>query len=362
MVKINLLDISEEKAIFEKGTDLTKTEKPRKEEKEFSLETVDELFETAPTAKQPEPKKIIPREEKKLISEVPKPKPLYTSKESFKTDFDEEESFDSFPNPKRKVLFTAVVVIIIGLVALSAYYFLFMNKEGVTPRVADVTNEQQATESSEVQSTPNVNQEILSLYSKNKAKNSYSLNLAKDLLSTSQNDIGFALMVLDPNQIQFSILADTRNTLNSFQTNLKNKFPKNEIRLVNSEEMIVSGQNKILGDFALTLKEPQSTPPITNYKLVKSGEMQSILRSLAQKYQLNFQYFKKGQQSKAGTFNQTKYYCTLTGNAETLIRFAQEITDTYPAIIFSKVAFNPSNLGVPGKDQMMARITFILNE
>ena len=40
----------------------------------------------------------------------------------------------------------------------------------------------------------------------------------------------------------------------------------------------------------------------------------------------------------------------------------KEIIDSYPAIIFSKIAFNPSSLSTAGTSQFTARITMILNE
>ena len=55
MVKINLLDINEDRVIFEKGSDLSMKDKPAKEEREFSLESVDELFKNSQTSKQSEP-------------------------------------------------------------------------------------------------------------------------------------------------------------------------------------------------------------------------------------------------------------------------------------------------------------------
>ena len=370
MVKINLLDISEEKAIYEKGSELTTPQKPAKEEKEFSLESVNELFQASQTSKQTEPTNVIEEKEQKAKKEKaekkPEPEPLprtsLTPSESLKTSFDEEESFDHFS--KRKIFITVAIIFIV-LAAVIVYLFILPKKEeNLTPQMSDVSTEEptQDQSSSASQSTPGVQPNILNIFSKNRAKNDYSLNLAQKLMNTSNPDVSLAIMIISPDQIQFSAIADSRNALTSYQDNLKSQFPGTNIRLVNSEDMPISGQNKILADFTFSQTGPNSSPQISNFKLIKASDIKSTLNSLAQKHKLNLQYFKEGQKSQNKEFVQTKYYCNLVGDSNVLMKFIKEIIDSYPAIIFSKIAFNPSSLSTAGTSQFTARITMILNE
>jgi hypothetical protein len=365
MVKLNLLDISEEKAIYEKGSELTTPQKPAKEEKEFSLESVNELFQASQTSKQAEPINVIKEEEKKEEKKSEPEPTIRTSpkpSEIFETNFDEEESFEYF---SKKRIFFIVAIIFIVLAAVIVYFLILPQKEeDLTPQMADVATEEMTHDqsSSSSQSTPRVQQDILNIFSKNKAKNDYSLNLAQKLMNTSNPDVGLAILIISLDQIQFSAVADSRSALTSYQNNLKSQFPGINIRLVNSEEMPISGQNKILADFTFSQTGPNSSPQISNFKLIKASDIKSTLNSLAQTHKLNLQYFKEGQKSQNKEFIQTKYYCNLIGNSNVLMKFIKEIIDSYPAIIFSKIAFNPSSLSTAGTNQFMARITMILNE
>ena len=377
MVKINLLDISEEKVIFEKGSDLT-TSKPTKEEREFSLESVNELFQTSQTSKQMEPKenelkqtepiKIVEDMKPRNIPEKSEIKNRPTPSESFNVSTDEEESFDHFSKGK---LFTIIITIFIVLVVAAVIYFF------VLPEIGEVSSSSQLAETSpeevipeetpqqdnsQTQPRPTMPQEVLNIFSRNKATNNYGLSLTKKLMTTATGNISFALLVVSPNQIQFSVIADSRNSLTSYQNTLKNQFPGTNIRLVNSEELIESGQSKILADFSFALTGPGNNPPITNFQTIKPAGIKSMLNLMAQKHRLNLQYFKEGKKIQAKGTSQVKYYCTLIGNSDALLNYLKEISDTYPAISFSKVAFNPSNLGSAGKNQFSARITMILNE
>ncbi len=363
MVKINLLDLSEDKVIFEKGAVASTTEKAAKDDREFSIESVDELFQASQASKKPQPEKPSTKQEEEPISEKPiqssSKTPSEVYEESIKSS--EEETFNH--SPRGKIFFIAGILVVGIAAAFLLYLFVFGEKEkDITPPVADATIEEPKQAPPETESMPAVNQQVLNLYSRNKAKNDYGLNVAQNLMSFSQNDVKFALMVLTPEQIQYSILADSRNALANYQSNMQQQLANMQFRLVNSEEMFTSGETKILADFTLALGGPNTVPPISDFKEIKSGDMQSMLRSLSQKHQLNLQYFKRGQQTKSGQFNQTKYYATLAGNVETLMRFIQEIAEAYPAISFSKIAFNPSNLSTLGKGQITARITLVLNE
>lgn len=361
MVKINLLDISEEKVIFEKGSELTTPDKPQKEEREFSLESVNELFQTSQTSKQTEPIKIVEKEETKPEPETTR-RTSPTPSESLKTSFDEEESFDHFS--KRRIFFIIAIIFMV-LAAVIVYFFVLpQREEDLTPEVGGVASGEMTQDqtNSEISSTAGVQQDILNIFSKNRAKNDYSLNLAQKIMNTSKPDINLALMVISPNQIQFSVIADSRSALVSYQNNLKSQFPETNVRLVNSEEMPVSGQNKILADFAFSPTGPGSSPQVTNFKLIKASDVKSTLNSLAQKHKLNLQYFKEGQKIQDKEFTQIKYYCNLAGNSNALMNFIKEITDSYPAIIFSKIAFNPSSTSTTGMGRFTVRITMILNE
>jgi hypothetical protein len=359
MVKINLLDLSEDKVIFEKGSDLTES-KPSKDEREFSLESVNELFQNSQTSKENESIKIVEDMQHRTSSEVSEIKKSPTSSESFKTNVDEEESFDHFP--KSKILLIVITVIII-LAAAAVYFFVLPEKSEVTsPQIAETPQEETRQDNSQIQSTPKVDPKVLNVFSQNRAKNNYGLNLAQKLMNTAKGDINFALMVISPNQVQFSVIANSRNSLTSYQNNLKSQFPGTNIRLVNSEEMIEAGQNKILADFSFTLTGPGNNPPVTNFQTIKPANIKAMLNSLAQKHRLNLQYFKDGKRTQLKEFTQITYYCTLMGNFDILLNYIKEISDTYPAISFSKIALNPSNLGTAGKGQFTARITMILNE
>lgn len=356
MVKINLLDISKENVIFGKGAERTEAKNASSDEREFSLESVDELFQTSQKTTPEKPEQPAPIQE-----DAPKTEPINVAPgESAPIEISEEESFDHAT--KRKIFLISAIVVGVILAALSVYFFLFMEKTPETAPIANTTTEQGSTESPPGKSTTGLDAKILSVYSQNKTRNSYSLNLARDLINTSQEDIHFALMILTPEQIQFSILANSRDGLSNYQTNLKNKYANMNIRMVNSESINVSGQNKILADFMLTLSAPKSTQPIKNYTEIKASGMQSSLRTIARKYQLNLEYYKNGQQAKGTLLNQTKIYCNLKGNMDQIIAFLQEVTDIYPAIGFTKIALNPSNLSALGKDQITARIVLILNE
>lgn len=360
MVKINLLDLSEDKVIFEKGSDLTES-KPSKDEREFSLESVNELFQNSQTSKENESIKIVEDMQHRTSSEESEIKKRPAPSENFKTSVDEEESFDHFP--KSKILLIVITVIIILAAATAVYFFVLPEKSEVTsPQIAETPQEDTRQDNSQIQSTPKVGQEVLSIFSQNRAKNNYGLNLAQKLMNTAKGDINFALMVISPNQVQFSVIANSRNSLASYQNNLKSQFPGTNIRLVNSEDIIEAGQNKILADFSFTLTGPGNNPPVTNFQTIKPAGIKPMINSLAQKHGLNLQYFKDGKKTQLKEFNQITYYCTLMGNFDTLLNYIKEISDTYPAISFSKIALNPSNLGTAGKGQFTARITMILNE
>jgi hypothetical protein len=353
MVKINLLDLSEDKVIFEKGSDLTKS-KPTKEEREFSLESVNELFQSSQTSKETESNKIVEDMQHRKSSEVSEIKKRPASSESFKTNIDEEESFDH--SPKRRIFFVSFFIIVIVAAAALIYFYLIPKEGSETSGPISGTPGEVVKDDS--QTTPKVSEEVQNVFSQNKAKNSFDINLAQKLLNTTKADIDFALLVISPDQVQFSIIADSRNSLASYQNTLKSQLPGTNIRLVSSEEMVMSGQNKILADFSFTLSGPGSSQPINNFQTIKSNNIKSMLNSLAQKHKLKLQYFKEGRRTQMKSLNQFKYYCNLSGNSKTLLNYIEEISNTYPAISFSKIAFNP--LG--GKDQFTARITMILNE
>lgn len=364
MVKINLLDLSEDKVILKKGAEGSTSEKATRDEREFSIESVDELFQTSQASKKTELEKPLPKQEEAKISEKPIKLPSKTPSEVYEESLKyDEESFDSPPN-RKFYIFSGIFVVIIAA-AVILYFYVFGDKSReVTQPMADATTEVQEPEQPPAQAEPRpaVNQGMLNLFSRNKAENAHGLNVARQLMNFSQNNTQFALMVLTPDQIQFTILADSRDALTNYQSNMKQQFANMKFRMVNSEEMFTSGRTKILADFTLTPGEPGSIPPISNFREITTGNLQSVIKSLSQKHQLNLQYFKKGRQTSAREFSQTKYYTTLAGDVNTLMKFLQEVVDTYPAIGFSKIAFNPSNLGALGKGQITARITMILNE
>jgi len=356
MVKINLLDINEERVIFEKGSDLSIKDKPAKEEREFSLESVDELFETSQTSKQAGLTQQTKSEEPKQSAPKTTQGPTFTPENDYKTGVDEEESFDHFP--KGSKLFGVVAIMVLIIAAVLVYFFIFAEKgEDKELTFAEEAKEDIKTDRSPAETAPQMKPELMSFYSQNKAKNSYNLNLVQDLMKSSRGNIQIALMVLTADQIQFSVLADSKDALAAYQTNLRQQFSNTQLRLVESYDMNVSGKMKIGADFTLALKGPSAGSSITNFKTIRSGDIQSTFSALAQKHGLNLQQFKKGQPFKEGQFNQIKFYCTLSGNGDTIINFIKEVTDSYPAISVLKIALNPS-----GSAAFTARMTLILNE
>lgn len=357
MKKINLLDLNEERVIFEKGSDLSMKERPAKEEREFSLESVDELFKTSQTSKQVGLTQPTKPEEPKQPPPITTKSAVYTPPENdYKAGVDEEESFDHFPRGGK--IFGVVIIMVLLIAAALIYFFVFAEKGGEEePPVAEVSNESPITDSSPTETTPQMKPELMSFYSQNKAKSNYILNLAQDLMKSSRGDIQIALMVLTADQIQFSVLADSKNALAAYQATLRQQFSNTQLRLVESYDMNISGKMKTGADFTLALKGTSAGSSITNFKTIRSGDIESTFGALAKKHSLNLQNFNKGQPVKGGQFNQIKFYCTLSGNRDTIINFIKEVTDSYPAISVSKIALNPS-----GSTGFTARMTLILNE
>jgi hypothetical protein len=356
MVKINLLDIDEERVIYEKGSDLSIKEKPAKEGREFSLESVDELFKTSQTSKQAEPtQQTKPEEPKQPASKIAQT-PIDVHEDDYMAGVNEEESFDHFPRGGK--LFKVVAIMVLLIAAALVYFFVFAEKGGEKEQpVAEASEESQGAESSPTETTSTVKPELASFYSQNKAKNIYTLNSAQEVMKSSRGNIQIALMVLTEDQIQFSVLADSRDALAAYQTTLEQQFSSTQLRLVESYDMNVSGKTKVGADFILALKGPAAGAPVSNVKTIKSGDLQSTFRALAQKHRLNMQSFNRGQAVRGGQFNQIKFYCNLSGNRDAIINFIKEVTDSYPAISVSKIAINPS-----GSAGFMARMTLILNE
>lgn len=356
MIKLNLLDISEENVIFEKSGEMTPSGKSGKDEREFSLETVDELFQSSHVSKQSEPPKA--KQEKPTPSTAPPPQsPTKTKQETIVT---ETEGFED-ARGKSLLIVTLVVILILGGVA--AYYFLFMKSEPVTPSEAGETiSEEMARQSAPAEAVPGVPSEIQALYQENKTSNVHGVNMAQRLMNLPATNIQVALMVLTPTQIQLSVQAGSRGGLDSYQATLRQNFPASQVRLVNTEEMRISGENKILADFTFTLSQPQTTASLDNYQKVTSEGIQTTFRSLAQRHQINLQSIKKGQPTRADQVTKTKFYSILSGDQDRLMRFIQEIADRFPAILFTKIALNPSDWVATGRNQMTARINFVLNE
>jgi hypothetical protein len=366
MVKINLLDINEDRVILEKGSDLSIKDKPAKEEREFSLESVDELFKNSQPSKKPEP--VI--EAKPEKPKQPAPKKIerststYSPQSGYKTNVNEEESFDHFP--KGGKLLAVVVVVALIIAAALLYFFVFAQKgEDKEVPVVEAANEAQESDTSPTETTPQTKPdvkpgakpELMSFYSQNNAKNNYNINLAQNLIKSSSGNVEIALMVLTGDQIQFSILADSKDALAGYQTTLKQKFSSAQLRLIDSYDMNVSGRMKVAADFTLSLKAPASGAQIANFRTIKSGDLQSTFEALAKKHRLGLQHFKKGKSVREGQFNQIKFYFTVLGNRDTIINFIKEATSSYPAISISKIALNPS-----GSSSFAARMNLILNE
>lgn len=357
MEKVNLLNINEDWVIFEKGSDLSMKDKPAKEEREFSLESVDELFKTSKTSKQAEltPKLTLEEPETPAASKITQ-SPVYSAENDYKAGIDEEESFDHFPRGGK--LLGVIIVMVLLISAALVYFFGFAQKGGdKKPPVAEASQEDLGTNGSHTETMPAMKPELANFYSQNKAKNVYNLNLAQGLMKSTSGNVQIALMVLTPDQIQFSVLADTRDALTAYQAALKQQFSNAPFRLVESYNMNISGKMKIGADFTSALKGPGSGAPVSDFRTVKSGDLQLTFATLAQKHRLNMQHFKKGQPVKEGQFNRIKFYCNLTGNKDTIINFIKEVTESYPAISVSKIALNPS-----GSAAFTARMTLILNE
>lgn len=356
MVKLNLLDISEENVIMDKSEEVSATGKSGKEEREFSLETVDELFQSSQVSKQSDVKKTAPVGEAQKTPQESQP----LSKTIGEPELIDVEAFDA---PSRKPLLIVSLIVILILGALAAYYFLVMKGEDAAPaETAEPTSQRFAREGASEEQTPGIDPQIQALYVQNKSGNVHGLNLAQQLLGASQPDIQLALMVLTPGQIQFSVQTGSRAALNSYQENLRKNFPTSEIRLVNTEEMRIAGQNRILADFTFPLSQPGATAAVRDFEKTTPEAIQTAFRTLAQKHRINLQSFKKGQETRTDRVVQVKHYSILAGDQDRVMSFMQEVADTYPAILFTKIAFNPSDLGGAGRNQITARINFVLNE
>lgn len=366
MVKINLLDINEDWVIFDKGSDLSIKDKPAKEEREFSLESVDELFKTSQTSKQPEPAIETRPEEPKQSApkKIERSTASYSPQSGYKTSVNEEESFDHFP--KGGKLLAVVVVVALIIAAALLYFFVFAPKgEDKEVPAVEAANEGQESDTSPAETTPQTKPEVkpaakpelMNFYSQNNARNNYNINLAQNLIKSTSGNVEIALMVLTGDQIQFSVLADSKDVLAGYQTTLKQQFSSAQLRLIDSYDMNVSGRTKVGADFALSLKGPTSSAPLANFTTIKSGDLQATFETLAKKYRLGLQHFKKGKSVRDGQFNQTKFYFTVLGNRDTIINFTKEATSSYPAISISKIALNPS-----GSGSFAARMNLILNE
>jgi hypothetical protein len=362
MVKINLLDINEERVIFEKGSDLSVKDKPAREEREFSLESVDELFKTSQTSKEPEAAKQTKPEKPKQTApkKIERPTSTYSPQSGYKTSVNEEESFDHFP--KGGKLLAVFVVVALIIIAALLYFFVFAQKgEDNQIPVVEASKEGPETDISPNETTPqmkpDVKPELMSFYSQNNAKNNYNLDLAQNLLKSSSGTVEIALMVLTGDQIQFSVLADSKDALAGYQTNLRQRFASAQPRLIESYDMNVSGKMKAAADFTLSLKGPTGGTPLANFTAIRSGDLQSTFEALAKKHRLSLQHLKTGKPVQEGQFNQIKFYCTVSGNRDTIINFIKEATSSYPAISISKIALNPSGTG-----SFAARMNLILNE
>ncbi len=328
-------------------------EKPEEREQPNRRENLDLTFDSTesffPKADEEETKT---EEDKEVfVTETEKPRQGRIKKIADYSFEPEEDSFSGTISHKKLYLIFGGLSVVLIIVIFVVLQFLKPGEESTTVPKPQVPQQTAAANSP-------VNQALLPVYQANAASNQFIDRQLREFIAKKPNSANYSLIVMTPNEIDLTVLADSRDQIAQFHLDLKKAFPNFGFSIVSVQSRVSDGKQMIYADLSAKISSAQTSTTGTEVGTVKPHNIGEELRSLAQKNNLKLQYFKEGKVIDHSSYLETLYYANINGKKENILAFLNDLSQSDPAIRINKFSIFPYNLETISNKNLSTRLSF----
>ncbi len=268
---------------------------------------------------------------------------------------DEFNIFKSTLSVKKPFFIFGSIVLLLLLIIFIVYQLTKSGEEVATTK--ELPKQPLSTQLSETQTIKSKEVVLLPIYQQNLNSNRFLKNNLQNFINQKPGSADFSLIVMTPTDINLTILADSRDQIARFHMDLKKAFPSFGFRIIAVQP---KSNKKIYADLSARVNPPKTVAPkpVSEIKALTTKNIANEFQSVAKKYGVQIQYFKKGNITNRITYSETVYYAYLNGRKENLLNFIGNLVESFPMIKINKFSIYPYNLEIITDNNLSTRLIF----
>jgi len=227
--------------------------------------------------------------------------------------------------------------------------------ESETPEVKTPPPSTQSQPASAPVSSP-----MLPVWQKNMGNNQLVASNLERIMTQKSSFSRFSLIILTPNEINLTVLSDSRDKIARFKDDLNKAMGQINFRTIATQEKNINRSRLIFADLGAQVPASYIRPAAESpQRGIPSNNLKNDVTSLARKHKIKLDYFKSGKSVSGAQFTEHYYYMNISGSREGALSFLKELTSTFPAVQINKIAVNPTNLVTYSDNSLFVRINFL---
>jgi hypothetical protein len=357
MVKINLktatpINISSESVEV--------SESKKEVVKEKTMEVVDEVNSIESDKEPISPEEITGPDEQnqaessEIKSEPIEAKPFATEEEGPIFDTYEDDTTYYAPKSKKKYLFISLIVVILGAIIYGGMQF------AKSFNIFDFFKKTKTAQAPPPETQPppgTVSQKHLGLYQKNLGSNKFLNDKLQKVVTARSGGIRYSLIVLTPSEINLTVLADSKEKISTFKSNLQKSIPDLTIRTISTKSKFINRAELVFADLNSKISV-SSLPPFSGAMtgLNESPEFENQIQNLTKQQNIKLEYLKQGRIIEDKAYRVSSYYLNLNGNRGKVLNLMSTLTSQFPLLQVNKISINPTNYVTYSDNQLSVRL------
>lgn len=320
---------------------------PRKEDIDLSFDSTESFFPRADEE---------PAEETTDHAFPEKPEKPQEERDQAESDtftFKEPETVYKSSKKKYYIFLGALA----GLLIIALFIImLFLGRSG--KEGAETIPKKAAEPAETVPERTTVQEELVPIYQTNEASNRFIEVQLQDFITRKPTSAEYSLIVITPEEINLTVLADSRDQIARFHVDLKRAFPDLAFRILSVQSRLMNGKEMIYADLNSPIL-PASISPASavNTSSPPPQNLKNTMKTLAKRNNCNLEYFQEGKVLDHGPYSETLYYMNMNGKKEDIAGFLTNLSNSYPMVRIKKFSVYPYNLGTISDRNLYSRMS-----
>ncbi len=335
------------------GRESTASERqpPERENIDLSFDSMESFFPK--TDEEPSP----PEGEESFVEERESP-PVEPKAEIKIVDHDEDISpFKSSISKKKLYILFSISALVLLIVIFLIIRFLGKGEESVTQPIAEETPATSETEQPLAAPTEDA---LTPLLRQNLTTNRFINDQLRNFISQKPASADYSLIVITPTEINFTVLAESRDQVARFHMDLKKAFPNFNFRILSVQSKYENGKEMFYADFQAPISTVKASSSSAGGSALQPAPVQNFadaIKTLTAGNKIKLQYFKEGKVVDREFYREVLYYIHLNGKKQNILDFLKQLIQKYPNIRINKFAIFPYNLETISDRSLSTRIS-----